>query len=68
MQIIQKQIILGCTYQLFGISEQLRRRGIKRDKVMNEPHIDKTGRKKYGFDEVCLQVNESIKDPATEGR
>ena len=34
---------------------------------MNELHIDKTHWKKYRFDEVCRQVNEATKDPATEG-
>lgn len=34
---------------------------------MNELHIDKTGWKKYRFDEVCRQVNEATKGPAAEG-
>lgn len=34
---------------------------------MNDITIDKTGWKKYRFDEVCRQVNEATKDPAAEG-
>lgn len=34
---------------------------------MSEIYIDKTGWKKYRFDEVCRQVNEATKDPAAEG-
>ena len=34
---------------------------------MNDITIDKTGWKKYRFDEVCRQVNEATKDPAEEG-
>ena len=34
---------------------------------MNELHIDKTHWKKYGFDKVCQQVNESTKATAAEG-
>ena len=34
---------------------------------MNELHIDKTNWKKYRFDEVCWQVNETTKDPAADG-
>lgn len=34
---------------------------------MNDITIDKTGWKKYRFDEVCRQVNEVTKDPAAEG-
>ncbi len=33
---------------------------------MNDITIDKTGWKKYRFDEVCRQVNEATKDPAAE--
>lgn len=34
---------------------------------MNDITIDKTGWKKYRFDEVCRQVNEVTKDPTAEG-
>ena len=34
---------------------------------MNDITIDKTGWKKYRFDEVCRQVNEATKDPTAEG-
>ncbi|MBR4715729.1 MAG: restriction endonuclease subunit S [Bacteroidales bacterium] len=34
---------------------------------MNDITLDKTGWKKYRFDEVCRQVNEATKDPAAEG-
>ncbi len=34
---------------------------------MNDITIDKTGWKKYRFDEVCRQVNEATKNPAAEG-
>ncbi|MDD3405731.1 MAG: restriction endonuclease subunit S [Paludibacteraceae bacterium] len=34
---------------------------------MNDIKIDKTGRKKYRFDEVCCQVNVSTKNPEAEG-
>ena len=34
---------------------------------MNDITLDKTGWKKYRFDEVCRQVNEVTKDPTAEG-
>lgn len=34
---------------------------------MNDITIDKTGWKKWRFDEVCRQVNTSSKDPVTDG-
>src|SRR5574344_61786 len=34
---------------------------------MNDIQIDKTGWKKYRFDDVCRQVNESTKNPIEEG-
>lgn len=34
---------------------------------MTDIHIDKTGWKKYRFDEVCRQVNEATKDPVADG-
>lgn len=34
---------------------------------MNDITIDKTGWKEWRFDEVCRQVNTSLKDPVTDG-
>lgn len=34
---------------------------------MTNIHIDKTGWKKYRFDEICRQVNEATKDPVADG-